>query len=158
MESTLSSEPRRVAGERTSLDPSVDIGFRVLRIDTSNMKEVYYASDEVKQADLVAHADNIRAERTPEDLLFQVLVDWGVDFTLPITRETIEGNTVFFVDGNALAACFDSDISENALALIAKRQPMRAVFRDSGFATDSMKINAEQIFKLSAPSTELRSI
>ena len=79
----------------------------MLKIDTSNMKDVYYAPDEVKQDDLVAHTDNIKEDRTPEDLLFQVLVDWGVDLALPIEQQTIAGKTVFFVDGNALAACFE---------------------------------------------------
>jgi adenine-specific DNA-methyltransferase len=149
---------QKIAGERTPLDSSVDIGFRVLRLDTSNMKDVYYAPDEVKQADLVAHADNIKEERTSEDLLFQVLVDWGVDLTLPIARETIEGNTVFFVDGNALAACFDPKVSEDLVKELAKRKPLRAVFRDSSYDSDSVKINVEQVFKLLSPETEVKSL
>jgi adenine-specific DNA-methyltransferase len=119
---------------------------------------VYYAPDEVKQADLVAHADNIKEERTSEDLLFQVLVDWGVDLTLPIARETIEGNTVFFVDGNALAACFDPKVSEDLVKELAKRKPLRAVFRDSSYDSDSVKINVEQVFKLLSPETEVKSL
>ena len=135
-----------------------DLGFRVLKIDTSNMKDVYYAPDEVKQADLVAHADNIREGRSPEDLLFQVLVDWGVDLSLPIASETITGKTVLFVDGNALAACFDPNISEELVKELAKRKPLRAVFRDSSYGSDSVKINVEQIFKLLSPSTEIKSL
>lgn len=138
--------------------PALDIGFRVLKIDTSNMKDVYYAPDEVKQDDLVAHTDNIKEDRTPEDLLFQVLVDWGVDLALPIEQQTIAGKTVFFVDGNALAACFDSRIDEALVKELAKRKPLRAVFRDSSFDSDSTKINVEQIFKLLSPQTEVRSL
>lgn len=138
--------------------PNLDIGFRVLKIDTSNMKDVYYAPDEVKQDDLVAHTDNIKSDRTPEDLLFQVLVDWGVDLALPITQETIAGKKVFFVDSNALAACFDPKISEDLVKELAKRKPLRAVFRDSSYESDSTKINVEQIFKLLSPETEIRSL
>lgn len=137
---------------------SVDVGFRVLKIDTSNMKDVYYSPDGVKQADLLDQIDNIKEDRTPEDLLFQVLLDWGVDLSLPITEEAIEGKNVFFVDENALAACFDKDINEELVKTIAARKPLRAVFRDSGYGTDSVKINVEQIFKLISPSTEVKSI
>jgi adenine-specific DNA-methyltransferase len=130
----------------------------VLKVDASNMKEVYYLPDAVKQSDLVAHADNIKEGRSPEDLLFQVLVDWGVDLALPITEETIAGKTVFFVDGNALAACFDAAISEELVKELAKRKPLRAVFRDSSYGSDSVKINVEQIFKLLSPATEIKSL
>jgi adenine-specific DNA-methyltransferase len=135
-----------------------DIGFRVLKIDTSNMKDVYYTPDAVKQGHLLAHVNNIREDRTPEDLLFQVLVDWGVDLTLPVTTEALAGKTVFFVDGNALAACFDPDITEKVVKELAKRKPLRAVFRDGSYGSDSIKINVEQIFKLLSPSTEIRSL
>lgn len=138
--------------------PNLDVGFRVLKIDTSNMADVYYAPDTVKQADLVAHTDNIKPNRSPEDLLFQVLVDWGVDLALPITQESISDKTVFFVDGNALAACFDSKISETLVKELAKRKPLRAVFRDSSFESDSAKINVEQIFKLLSPETEVKTL
>ena len=94
----------------------------------------------------------------PEDLLFQVLVDEGVDLALPIAEETITGKTVFFVDGNALAACFDSGITDELVQLIAKRKPLRAVFRDSSYGSDSVKINVDQIFRLLSPETEVRSI
>ena len=122
------------------------------------MKDVFYAPDAVKQSDLVAHADNIKEDRTPEDLLFQVLVDWGVDLTLPIANETIAGKVVFFVDGNALAACFDASISEELVKELANRKPIRVVFRDSSYGSDSVKINVEQIFKLLSPTTEIKSL
>ena len=91
-----------------------DIGFRVLKVDTSNMKDVYYRPDELKQSDLLDMVDNVKEGRTAEDLLFQVLVDWGVDLTLPIRRETVHGKTVFFVDENALVACFENGIPDGS--------------------------------------------
>ena len=136
----------------------LDIGFRVLKIDSSNMKEVFYAPDAVAQDQLFDQVNNIREDRTAEDLLFQVLLDWGVDLSLPITKESIDGKTVYFVDGDALAACFDEGVSEDFVKLLAKREPLRVVFRDAGFATDSVKINVEQIFKLMSPSTEVKTI
>jgi len=148
----------QIRAESSTIAPDLDVGFRVLKIDTSNMKDVYYAPDAIKQADLLAHLDNIREDRTPEDLLFQVLVDWGVDLALPIATETLAGKTVFFVDGNALAACFDTDITEDLVKELAKHKPLRAVFRDSSYGSDSIKINVEQIFKLLSPSTEIKSI
>jgi adenine-specific DNA-methyltransferase len=138
--------------------PALDTGFRVLKVDTSNMKDVYYKPDEAKQGQLLAQADNIKPDRTPEDLLFQVLVDWGVDLALPIAHESIAGKTVFFVDGTALAACFDAEISDDLVKEVAKRKPLRAVFRDSSYGSDSVKINVEQIFHLLSPSTEVRSL
>jgi adenine-specific DNA-methyltransferase len=147
-----------IKAENAITAPNLDIGFRVLKIDSSNMKDVYYAPDAVQQGDLLAQVDNIRADRTPEDLLFQVLLDWGVDLALPITTETIAGKQVFFVDSNALAACFESGINEDFVKALAARHPLRAVFRDSGFGSDSVKINIEQIFKLISPATEVKSI
>lgn len=136
----------------------LDIGFRVLKIDSSNMKDVYYTPDKVNQDDLFTLVDNIREGRSSEDLLFQVLLDWGVDLTLPITQETIAGKTVLFVDDNALAACFDEDINEAFVKELAARHPLRVVFRDAGFISDSVKINTEQIFKLISPNSEIKTI
>ncbi|MCX2801748.1 site-specific DNA-methyltransferase [Microbulbifer thermotolerans] len=135
-----------------------DVGFRVLKIDSSNMKDIYYRPDELSQADLLDAVDNVKPDRTAEDLLFQVLVDWGVDLTLPIRRETIQGKTVFFVDENALVACFDSGISEALVKELAKSEPLRVVFRDNGFESDAVKINVEQIFRQLSPTTEVRAI
>ena len=148
----------KIKAEHAIKASSLDIGFRVLKIDTSNMSDVYYAPDAVKQADLVAHLDNIKPERTSEDLLFQVLVDWGVDLSLPITQETIAKKKIFFVDGNALVACLDSKVSEDLVKELAKRKPLRAVFRDSSYDSDSVKINVEQIFKLLSPETEVKTL
>lgn len=145
--------------EITSKLANLDTGFRVLKIDTSNMKDVYYAPDAVKQDDLVAHTDNIKEDRTAEDLLFQVLVDWGVDLALPIEQQQIDGKTVFFVDGNALVACFEPNISEELVKTLAAHKPLRAVFRDSSFDSDSAKIDVEQIFKLlSRPETDVKAL
>lgn len=151
------------AGKKVKADggltaQQLDTGFRVLKVDTSNMKDVYYTPDTVKQADLALHTDNIKEDREAEDLLFQVLVDWGVDLALPIEKQTISGRTVYYVDGNALAACFESEIDEDLVKELAKRKPLRAVFRDSSFAGDSVKINVEQIFKLLSPDTEVKSL
>jgi adenine-specific DNA-methyltransferase len=122
------------------------------------MKEVFYTPDVMSQDLLSDQVNNIREDRSPEDLLFQVLLDWGVDLTLPITKEIMIDKTIYFVDGNALAACFDEGVSEELVKLLAKREPIRAVFRDSGFASDSVKINVEQIFKLMSPSSEIKTI
>jgi len=135
-----------------------DVGFRVLKVDTSNMKDIYYRPDQLSQGDLLEAVDNVKPDRTPEDLLFQVLVDWGVDLTLPIRRESLHGKTVFFVDDNALVACFDTDITEELVKELAKHEPLRVVFRDNGFVSDAVKINVEQIFRQLSPSTEVRSL
>ena len=118
----------KIKGSSTSAAVDLDIGFRVLKIDTSNMKDVYYTPDVVKQDDLVAHTDNIKEDRKPEDLLFQVLVDWGVDLALPITQEKIAKKTVFFVDGNALAACFETNITEELVKELVKESPCEPSF------------------------------
>lgn len=137
---------------------SLDTGFRVLKIDSSNMAEVYYQPDQITQEGLDLQVDNVKQGREPVDLLFQVLLDWGVDLGLPITEETIEGKKVFFVAENALAACFDTGLTEDFCKALAKREPLRAVFRDAGYASDSTKINIEQIFKALSPQTELKTL
>ncbi|SFA94601.1 adenine-specific DNA-methyltransferase [Rhizobium sp. NFR07] len=135
-----------------------DVGFRVLKVDTSNMQDVYYRPDQIDQKDLLASVDNIKPGRSAEDLLFQVLVDWGVDLTLPIQRETVQGKTVFFVDGNALAACFETGVTEELVKELAGREPLRVVFRDNGFVSDAVKINVEQVFRQVSPGTDVKSI
>jgi adenine-specific DNA-methyltransferase len=138
--------------------PNLDTGFRVVKIDSSNMRDVYYAPDAVEQGNLLAQVDNIKPDRTSEDLLFHVLVDQGVDLALTIAEETISGKKVFFVDGNALAACFDDGITDKLVKEIAKRKPLKAVFRDANYGSDSVKINVDQIFRLLSPETEVKSI
>jgi adenine-specific DNA-methyltransferase len=156
---SLSKERIRRAGDELSdRDWLGDIGFRVLKVDTSNMQDVYYRPDQVDQKDLLAAIDNIKPDRTAEDLLFQVLVDWGVDLTLPIQRETLQGKTVFFVDGNALVACFETGVTEELVKELAGREPLRVVFRDNGFVSDAVKINVEQVFRQVSPGTDVKSI
>ncbi|PRY65569.1 adenine-specific DNA-methyltransferase [Vreelandella songnenensis] len=139
-----------------------DIGFRVLKVDSSNLQEVYYQPGELRQDMLSDTADNIRPDRTPEDLLFQVLLDWGVDLSLSIEQKDIAGKTVYFVDGSdkhmALAACFDLDIDEAFVKQLADYEPLRAVFRDAGFANDGVKINVEQVFAQKSPNTDVKVI
>lgn len=157
----VSKERIRRAGRKVAADlavANVDTGFRVLKIDTSNMADVYYAPDALDRANLELFVDNIKPGRTPEDLLFQVLLDWGVDLALPISQQSIAGKTVFFVDGNALAACFDTGIDEDFVKQLAEHKPLRVVFRDAGFASDSVKINVEQVFKLLSPTTEIKTL
>ncbi len=139
---------------------SIDAGFRVLKIDTSNMADVYYAPDKQEIGQIELLVDNIKPDRTPEDLLFQVMLDWGVDLALPIAKQAIQGKDVFLVDGNALAACFDGHggVDEAFVKELAKVQPLRVVFRDAGFKGSSVKINVEQIFKLLSPATEVKCI
>ena len=165
------AEKRRLRAEQDLFDEKnlresaqsaekLDIGFRVLKIDTSNMADVYYAPNALDKANLDLFVDNIKPDRTAEDLLFQVMLDWGVDLALPIEKKTIQGKEVFFVDENALAACFDAHggIDEAFVKELATHKPLRVVFRDAGFASDDVKINVEQIFKLLSPSTEVKSI
>jgi adenine-specific DNA-methyltransferase len=137
-----------------------DSGFRVLKIDSSNFSEVYYAPDALDKPKLDLFVDNIKPDRAPEDLLFQVMLDWGVDLALPIAQRAIQGKDVFFVDGNALAACFDAHggVDEPFVKELAKEQPLRVVFRDAGFKDSAVKINVEQIFKLLSPVTEVKCI
>ncbi|WP_160712279.1 site-specific DNA-methyltransferase [Chitinophaga solisilvae] len=136
-----------------------DTGFRVLKVDTSNMADIYYIPDNVIQKRLLDAVNNIKPDRNnPEDLLFQVLLDWGVDLTLPVRKEKIQGKNVFFVDEDALIACFDTGISEDLVSELAEKKPLRVVFHDNGFESDAVKINVDQIFRQLSPSTEVKSI
>lgn len=132
---------------------SVDTGFRVLKRDYSNMKDVYYNPDEYTMGSLFSMADNIKDDRTPEDLLFQVMLDLGILLSSKIEETMIAGKKVFSVADGYLYACFDSDVSEETVKAIAQKKPYYAVFRDSGFATDSVATNFEQIFETYSPST-----
>jgi len=163
--SEVTKERIRRAGTSVSKGGSdtasnVDVGFRVLKIDASNMADVYYAPDALDKGQIALLVDNIKPDRTAEDLLFQVMLDWGVDLALPIEKKTLQGKEVFFVDGNALAACFDAEgrVDEAFVKELAKHQPLRVVFRDAGFKDSAVKINVEQIFKLLSPATEVKCI
>jgi len=153
---------RSVANELRTREggEKLDLGFRVLKIDTSNMADVYYTPDALDKSNLHLFIDNIKSARSAEDLLFQVMLDWGVDLALPIEKKAIQGKDVFFVDGNALAACFDahSGVDEDFVKELAIHRPLRVVFRDAGFKDSAVKINVDQIFKLLSPATEVKCI
>lgn len=157
----VSKERIRRAGKKISeSNPQVDTGFRVVKIDTSNMADVFYTPDAVTQEGLFNTIDNIKPDRGAEDLLFQVMLDWGVDLALPVEKKSIQGKDVWFVDGNVLAACFDNagGIDDAFAKELAIHKPMRAVFRDAGFKDSTVKINIEQIFKLLSPGTEVKCL
>ena len=142
---------------------NLDIGFRDLKVDSSNMKDVFYRPDEYDQDMFEQLADNVKEDRSPEDLLFQVLLDWGVDLSLPIKKEKIKADRefeVYFVDETALAACFvkEGEVSVALCKELAARKPLRVVFRDAGFDNDEVRINVEQIFKQLSPNTEVKVI
>ena len=137
---------------------SPDFGFRVLRIDTPNATDVWNAPDGTDQSQLEFRIESVKPDRTGEDLLFQVLLDWGLEVSLPICVEQIDGREVFSVDGDTLIACFEKSVSLDLVRAIAQRQPLRAVFRDSGFSSDDARINTEQIFREISPSTDVKTI
>jgi adenine-specific DNA-methyltransferase len=135
-----------------------DVGFRVMKIDSSNMENVYYSPDSLIQKNLMLFSENIKSGRTDEDLLFQVLLDWGIDISLSIEKRQIYGKNVFFVDNDSLVACFEKEISEEIIHDLARHKPLRIVFRDNGFKSDSVKINTTQIFSQISPATEVKTI
>ena len=135
---------------------ALDIGFRVLKLDDTNMKDVYYAPDDYDQGMLAGLESNIKDDRTDLDLLFGCLIDWGLPLSLPYKSEKIDGCTVHTYNDGDLIACFDANIPESVVKEIAQRKPLRAVFRDSGFASSPEKINVFEIFKLYAPDTGIK--
>ena len=137
---------------------TLDTGFRVFKVDSSNMENVYYSPADYKQDQLDFFADNIKPDRTPEDLLFQVMLDLGILLSSEIEETEIDGKKVFSVAGGYLIACFDNDITDETVKAIAQKQPFYAVFRDSGMATDSVATNFEQIFETYSPKTIRRVI
>lgn len=154
----IGKERIRRAGKKIKEDSplttqDLDIGFRVLKCDTSNMKDVFYRPDAVEQTLFDNYASNIKEERTPEDLLFQVMLDLGILLSSKIEKTTIGGCKVFNVADGFLYACFDNNISDEVVTAIAKEQPYYAVFRDSGMASDSVLTNFDQIFASISPST-----
>ena len=139
-------------------DARFDDGFRVLKLDDSNMNDVYYAAGDYTQDMLKAMESNVKSDRTDLDLLFGCLLEWGLPLSLPYTSETVEGCTVHTYNDGDLIACFDENVPESVIKTIAKRQPLRAVFRDSSFANSPAKINVGEIFKLLAPDTRVKVI
>ena len=132
---------------------NLDIGFRCLRLDESNMKPVYYTPDKVTQTDLFSLVDNVKPDRTPEDLLSQVMLDLGVLLSSPIEVKEIAGKKVFNVADGFLLACFDHDVTDETVKAIAQMKPYYAVFRDSSMASDSVATNFDQIFETYSPDT-----
>ena len=152
----IGKERIRRAGEKIKEEnplttQDLDIGFRVLKLDDSNMKDVYYAADDYDQPNLVDMISNIKEDRTDLDLLFGCLLDWGLPLSLLYTSEQIDGCTVHTYNDGDLIACFDPNVPESVVKEIAKRKPLRAVFRDSSFANSPAKINVFEIFKLYMP-------
>ena len=154
--SELAKERIRRAGEKIKADSplttaGLDVGFRVLKLADSNMKDVYYAADELDQQTLADMVSNIKEDRTALDLFFGCLLDWGLPLSMPYHSEKIDGCTVHTYNDGDLIACFDKNIPESVVKEIAKRKPLRAVFRDAGFADSPAKINVFEIFKLYMP-------
>ena len=152
----IGKERIRRAGEKIKEEnplatQDLDVGFRVLKLDDSNMKDVYYAADDYDQQNLVDMISNIKEDRTDLDLLFGCLLDWGLPLSLPYTSDQIDGCTVHTYNDGDLIACFDANVPESVVKEIAKRKPLRAVFRDSSFADSPSKINVFEIFKLYMP-------
>ena len=157
-----------IVSERNTANayPPPDVGFRVFKLDTSSVKDVYYSADEYSQTMLTGLESNIKEDRTDLDLLFGCLLDWGLPLSMPYRSEKIDNCTVHtYAPGDAalnvpdaLVACFDNNVPENVIKEIAKRRPRRAVFRDSSFASSPEKINVFEIFKLYAPDTDVKVI
>ena len=141
----------KIKSESPMTTQDLDVGFRVLKLDDSNMKDVYYAPDDYDQNMLAGLESNIKDDRTDLDLLFGCLIDWGLPLSLPYKSEQIDGCTVHTYNNGDLIACFDAIIPESVVKEIAQRRPLRAVFRDSGFASSPEKINVFEIFKLYMP-------
>lgn len=141
----------KIKAESPATTQDLDIGFRVLKLDDTNMKDVYYAADDYSQDMIAGLESNIKDDRTDLDLLFGCLIDWGLPLSLPYRSEQMDGCTVHTYNGGDLIACFDANIPESVVKTIAKRKPLRVVFRDSGFASSPEKINVFEIFKLYMP-------
>ena len=141
----------KIKSESPMTTQDLDVGFRVLKLDDTNMKDVYYAPDDYDQGMLAALESNIKDDRTDLDLLFGCLIDWGLPLSLPYKSEQLGGCTVHTYNDGDLIACFDANIPESVVKEIAQRKPLRAVFRDSGFASSPEKINVFEIFKLYMP-------
>ena len=141
----------KIKSESPTTTQDLDIGFRVLKLDDTNMKDVYYAPDDYDQGMIAGLESNIKDDRTDLDLLFGCLIDWGLPLSLPYKSEQLGGCTVHTYNDGDLIACFDANIPESVVKEIAQRKPLRAVFRDSGFASSPEKINVFEIFKLYMP-------
>ena len=138
---------------REEMGSDIDYGFRCFTVDSSNMKDVYYRPNDLDQNTLLDYADNIKDDRTPEDLLIQVMLDLGILLSSKVEEVEIDGKKVFSVADGYLMACFDRDVTEETVTAIAKKRPFYAVFRDSSMASDSVAVNFDQIFENYSPQT-----
>ena len=159
----IGKERIRRAGDKIKEDnplgtQDLDIGFRVFRVDSSNMKDVHYQPEELDQQSMFDLVSNIKNDRTDLDLLYACLLDWGVEIHLPHTSTDLDGCAVHNVDNGALMACFSPNVPRSVVEYMAKQQPLRAVFRDSAFASDDAKINVTEIFKNLSPDTKVKVI
>ena len=148
----------KIKDESPLTTQDLDVGFRVLKLDDSNMNDVYYSADEYSQDLLSMLESNVKSDRTDLDLLFGCLLEWGLPLSLPYSSEKLEGCTIHNYNDGDLIACFDENVPDSVIKEIAKRQPLRAVFRDSSFANSPSKINVGEIFKLMAPDTRVKVI
>ena len=146
------------AGQKIKQETNADIdyGFRVYKVDSTNMNDTYYNVEEISQTNLFETESNIKEDRTPEDLLTQVILDLGLELSLKIEEKNINGKKVFYVDEDSLVACFDEGVDKNLATVIAKNMPMKVVFRDSCFINDSEKENIKEIFKKYSPDTDIK--
>lgn len=149
---------KKIKEEGCLTNQDLDVGFRVLKLDSSNMQEVYYNPSAMTQDLLASTIDNVKSDRTPLDLLFQVMLDLGIELSAKIDEHTVNGKTYYAVNENDIIACFDDDIDNDVITAIAKQNPLYAVFKDKSFATDSVGINNEQLFKTYSPSTVVKVI
>ena len=149
---------KKIKEENGLTAQNLDTGFRVLKLDSSNMQDVYYNPAAITQTLLETTIDNIKSDRTPLDLLFQVMLELGVPLSAKIEENAVNGKTYYAVNGNDMIACFDDAIDEEVITAIAKQQPLYAVFKDKSFASDSVAINNEQLFKTYSPLTEVKVV
>jgi adenine-specific DNA-methyltransferase len=158
--SDLSLERIKRANDKIKKETNADIdyGFRVYRLDSSNMEDIYYRPQDYDQGNLDLFEDNVKSDRSADDLLAQVMLAWGLPLSLKIEQTEISGKKVFKVAENSLYACFDGGIDEAFAKAIAKDEPMRIVFKDNGFASDTAKVNVQQLLKQLSPSTEMKVI
>jgi len=157
----IGKERIRRAGDKIKAehpDAQLDTGFRVFRVDESNMEDVYYHPEELTQTMLGGMVSNIKSDRSDLDLLYACLLDWGVEINLPHSAEALDGCTIHNVDDGALVACFDENVPDTVIRRMADLHPLRAVFRDSSFASDDSKINVTEIFKNLSPDTNVKVI
>lgn len=152
---SIGEERIRLVGKKIKEETGADIdyGFRCFKVGSSNMKDVYYAPRDIEQLSLDGFEDNIKEDRTPEDLLIQVMLDLGILLSSDIKTQEIAGKKVFSVADGYLLACFDKNVTEETVTEIAKKKPFYAVFRDSSMANDSVAANFEQIFETYSPET-----